>query len=181
LPTGIALNKVDIWFQDEARIGQQNTTTRMWAAKGTRPRAIRQQQFEYAHLFGATCAAQQQAVGLVLPCVNTQAMRLHLQAISQAVPKGRHALILVDGSLWHNHKACKGIDNVSLLKIPPVSPELNPIEQVWQCLRQNKLANRCFDNYDAIVDACCKAWSWFEAQPQRISQLTQRQWTSLEF
>lgn len=179
LPPEIDHSQVDIWFQDEARIGQQNTTTRLWAEIGTRPRAIRQQQFESAYLFGATCAAQGQAVGLVLPCANTEAMRLHIQAISQAVPHGRHALLLVDGALWHNSKACKDIDNVSLFKIPPASPELNPIEQVWQYLRQNKLANRCFENYTAIVDACCEAWNWFEAQPQRIKQLTSRDWASL--
>ena len=81
------------------------------------PRAIRQQQYEYAYLFGAVCAAQETAIGLVLPNVNTQSMHLHLQAISQSVPDGRHALIIVDGALWHNDKACSGLDNISLLII----------------------------------------------------------------
>jgi len=178
LPTGIDMSIVDVWFQDEARIGQQNTTTRLWAEKGIRPRAIRQQQFEYAYLFGASCASQKQAVGLVLPSVNTEAMRLHMQAISEAVPAGRHALIIVDGALWHNSKALEGINNISLMKLPPASPELNPVEQIWQYLRQNKLANRCFKDYADIVDACCEAWNWFAAQPQRISQLTTREWAS---
>ncbi|MEM1010139.1 MAG: transposase [Myxococcota bacterium] len=79
---------MDIWFQDEAQIGQQNTTTCLWAVKGQHPRAIRQQQFESVYLFGTSCSAQQQAIGLVLPRANTQTMRLHLDAISQAVPEG---------------------------------------------------------------------------------------------
>ena len=62
-----------MWFQDEARVGQRGTVTRTWAVKGTRPRAIRQQQFEYAYLFGAVCPARNEAVGLVLPAVNTHA------------------------------------------------------------------------------------------------------------
>ena len=171
--------QVDVWFQDEARIGQQNTITRLWAEKGTRPRAIRQQQYKYTYLFGAVCAALGQAVGLVLPHANTDAMHHHLKAISEAVPPGRHALVVVDGASWHNSKACEGIDNITLLKLPPVSPELNPVEQVWQFLRQHQLANRCFENEKAVVDACCDAWNWFEAQPQRISKLTQRHWASL--
>ena len=56
----IPLDTVDIWFQDEARFGQQNTTTKLWAAKGSRPRAVKQQQFEYAYLFGAVCPAREQ-------------------------------------------------------------------------------------------------------------------------
>jgi transposase len=107
-------------------------------------------------------------------------MRLHLQAISQAVPDGRHALLIVDGALWHNAKAGQGIGNLTLLKLPPASPELNPIEQVWQYLRQHKLANRCFENYEAIVDACCEAWNWFEAQPGKVTELTRRGWASVE-
>jgi len=179
LPNDIDINRVDVWFQDEARMGQQNTTTRLWAEKGTRPRAIRQQQFEYAYIFGASCASLKQVVGLVLPSVNTEAMRLHMQSISQAIPVGRHALIIIDGARWHNSKALEGIDNISLMKLPPASPELNPVEQIWQCLRQNKLANRCFKNYADIVDACCEAWNWFAEQPQRISQLTTREWATL--
>ena len=57
IPWNVSLKNVDVWFQDEARFGQQNTTTRLWATKGTRPRAVKQQQFEYAYLFGVVCPA----------------------------------------------------------------------------------------------------------------------------
>ncbi|WP_404852052.1 transposase [Colwellia sp. MB3u-4] len=59
IPWNVSLKNVDVWFQDEARFGQQNTTTRLWAKKGTRPRAVKQQQFEYAYLFGAVCRQQE--------------------------------------------------------------------------------------------------------------------------
>jgi hypothetical protein len=70
IPEHIALDKVDCWFQDEARIGQQNTTTRLWSMKGCRPRAVKQQQFDYAYLFGAVCPATGETEALIAPYVD---------------------------------------------------------------------------------------------------------------
>ncbi len=70
IPEHIALDKVDFWFQDEARIGQQNTTTRLWSMKGCRPRAVKQQQFDYAYLFGAVCPATGETEALIAPYVD---------------------------------------------------------------------------------------------------------------
>jgi len=92
LPAGIAIESVDIWFQDEARVGQRGTVTRTWAAKGSRPRLTRQQQFEYAYIFGAVCPTRDEAVGLVLPIANTDAMLVHLEHISAKIPEGRHGV-----------------------------------------------------------------------------------------
>ncbi|WP_442946092.1 transposase [Noviherbaspirillum sp. Root189] len=75
-----------MWFQDEMRIGQRGTQTRLWARKGTRPRIVRQQLSESAYLFGAVCAERDTAVGLVLPHADTQTMSHHLQAISGLAP-----------------------------------------------------------------------------------------------
>ncbi len=77
-------------------MGQRGSLTRTWARKGTRPRLTRQQQFEYTYLFGAVCPARDQAVGLVLPAVNIHAMLAHLEHISASIPKGRHAVLLLD-------------------------------------------------------------------------------------
>ena len=93
MPAGIAIESVDIWFQDEARVGQRGTVTRTWAAKGSRPRLTRQQQFEYAYIFGAVCPSRDEAVGLVLPIANTDAMLVHLEHISAKIPEGRHAVL----------------------------------------------------------------------------------------
>lgn len=77
------LSQIDVWFQDESRIGQQGSITRMWAKKGTRPRAVRQQQFEYAYIFGATCPQKDEAIGLILPTVNTLGMILKKAATAK--------------------------------------------------------------------------------------------------
>ncbi len=177
---GVNATQVDIWFQDEMRVGQQGTLTRLWAPTGTRPRVVRQQQYDYAYVFGAVCPERDEAVGLVLPTVNTEMMTLHLQALSAAVPVGRHALVVVDGAGWHGPSVAEGVDNVTLLKLPPAAPELNPTEQVWQQLRQDHLANRCFSGYEDIVQSCCEAWNAFTGLPGAIRQLCTRQWAALE-
>ncbi|BDQ65599.1 hypothetical protein NUITMVS2_14110 [Shewanella xiamenensis] len=143
-PGHVALDRIDVWFQDEARFGQQNTTTRIWAEKGTRPRAVKQQQFESAYLYGAVCPATGATQAIIAPHANSEYMNEHLKLISAATAFGRHALVIMDGAGWHQQDLADDFDNLTLLKLPPYSPELNPIEQVWQWLRQNVLANRCF-------------------------------------
>ena len=119
--------------------------------KGSRPRLIRQQQFEYAYLFGAVCPARDEAVGLVMPFVNTEAMLIHLKHISAKIPPGRHALIILDKATWHTTKKLKKFSNITLMSLPTGSPELNPTEQVWKALRDEWLSNRSFDGYEDIL------------------------------
>lgn len=167
---------VELWWQDEARVGQQGTLTYIWAAQGTRPLALRDQRRDWAYIFGAVCPGREIGVGLVLPEANAEAMNLHLAAISRAVAPGAFAVVLVDGAGWHRTGGQLVVpDNVGLLRLPPYSPELNPVENVWQYLRQNFLSNRVFDTYDAIVDACCDAWRALIALPSRLRSITERE------
>jgi transposase len=179
IPLHVPLDKVDVWFQDEARFGQQNTTTRVWATKGSRPRVVRQQQFEYAYLFGAVCPSTGETEAIVAPFSNSEAMVEHMTLISKKTVAGRHAVVIMDGAGWHQKHTTAGLDNVSIIKLPPYSPELNPIEQVWQWMRQNELANRCFNGYDDIVDQCCRAWNNFRSDKLRVKKLCSRDWTNL--
>jgi hypothetical protein len=175
----VPLEQVDVWFQDEMRIGQRGTQTRIWARKGSRPRIVRQQQSESAYNFGAVCPQRDAAVGLVLPYANTQTMALHLEAISQAIPAGRHALLVLDQAGWHTTAKLPQFPNVSLLLLPAGSPELNPAEQVWQQLRDRCLANQCYNSYEHIVAACCAAWNQFTLIPGAIRSLCTRNWARL--
>jgi len=179
LPEDTDLNKVDVWFQDETRVGQQGSITRMWAEKGTRPQAIRQQQFKYAYIFGATCPAKDKALGLVLPLANTHGMIEHLRLISQDTAKGRQALVVMDRAGWHTTKAINCFDNVTILPLPPYSPELNPVEQLWQHLKQRYLSNRCFKDYNEIVDECCDGWNKIVKEEGFIRSLCSRDWVLL--
>ncbi len=104
-------------------------------------------------------------------------MNLHLAEISRQVAPGAHAVLTLDGAGWHKIGGTLRIpNNISLLPLPPYSPELNPVENIWQFLRQNYLANRVFDTYDAIVEACCAAWNALIEQPNRIRSIATRKW-----
>ncbi|MEC6816722.1 IS630 family transposase [Photobacterium toruni] len=179
IPGHIALDKVDVWFQDEARFGQQNTTTRLWAERGTRPRAIKQQQFEYAYLFGSVCPARGIGEALVVPWVNKEIMIEHLAQISRTTEKGRHAIVVMDGAGWHTDDIANQFNNLSIIKLPPYSPELNPIEQVWSWLRQHYLANQNFADYNDIVDKVCLAWNRFNESALRVTKMCSRDWINL--
>jgi transposase len=176
IPRHLPTDRVDIWFQDEARIGQQNTTTRMWAPKGTRPDAIKQQQFEYAHIYGAICATNGKTEALITPNLSKKIMRDHLQLISDATEKGRHAVVIMDGAGWHIESMELAFDNLSIIKLPPYSPQLNPIEKVWSWLRQHHLANRCFSGYENIVDSISDAWNDFRSIEKRVKDISHMSW-----
>ena len=105
-------------------------------------------------------------------------MIAHLHEISRAVAPGAHAVLVMDGAGYHEKAIVQLPANISLLTLPPYSPELNPVENVWQFLRQNNLANRVFENYDAILDACCDAWRSFSGAPHKIASITQRSWAT---
>ena len=178
LPEAVRAAKtpIEVWHQDEARVGQQGTLTYVWADKGSRPAALRDQRRQSAYLFGAVCADRGVGAALVLPHANAEAMNLHLAEISRCVAMGAHAVVL-DGAGWHRTGGRLRVpSNISLLRLPPYSPELNPQENVWQYLRQNQLSNRVFADHDAIVAACCTAWNALMAMPDRIRSITTRAW-----
>jgi len=115
-----------------------------------------------------------------MPVADGEAMNLHLAEISRNVTPGSHAVVLLDGAGWHQTGGKLNVpDNVSLLKLPAYSPELNPVENIWQYLRQNQLSNRVFDSYEAIVEACCEAWNALIAETGRIRSIATRQWASV--
>lgn len=149
----------------------------MWAERGSRPSAPRDQRYTWAYLFGAICPARGTGAALVLPCANAEMMNLHLAEISANLAAGAHALLTIDGAGWHQTGGKLQVpDNITLLRLPPYAPELNPVENVWAYLRSNKLSNRVFENYEAIVDACADAWNWLTAKPERITSIGTREW-----
>ena len=103
-------------------------------------------------------------------------MGLHLAEIGRHVAPGAHALVVLDGAGWHGAGGLTVPDNLTLLPLPPRSPELNPVENVWQYLRQNKLSLRVWPDYDAIVATCREAWNAPLAMPDRLASITRREW-----
>lgn len=171
--------KIEIWWQDESRIGQQGSLSRVWASKGTRPRVVRQKQFLSTYIFGACCPAKDKGCALILPETSTGMMQIHINQISEHIEKDYHAIVLMDRASWHTTEALVIPLNMTLMPLPPYSPELNPMEQVWQQLRKIKLSNTTFKDYDDIVQSCCEAWNTFCDEEGNIKSLCTRSWAQL--
>jgi len=161
------------------RVGQKNSTVYQWARRGTRPRQPADQRDQNAYLFGALCPARDTGAALVLPVVNTQAMQHHLAEISATVASGAHAIVLMDQAGWHTTAQLEIPSNLSMVGIPPATPELNPAENVWQHLRQTYLGNRVFQDDDDIVDCLCRAWRTLLQDTDRIHAITHRDWACI--
>ena len=170
---------IEIWFQDEARIGQKNGLVRQWARPGSRPRQPADQRYGNAYLFGAICPARGKGAALALPFANTFAMQLHLDEISRHVAKGAHAVLRLDRAGWHTTARLNMPKNITPIFLPSRSPELNPVEKIWQYLRANWLSNRVFETYDDIIDAACEAWRKLIAQSQTITSIGMRDWAHI--
>jgi hypothetical protein len=170
---------IEVWFQDEARIGQKNGQVRQWARRGTRPRQPADQRYENAYLFGAICPARGVGAALAMPYADTEAMQMHVDEISCRVARGSHAVLLLDRAGWHTTDKLNIPKNMTLIFLPSRSPELNPVENVWQYLRANWLSNRVFETYDDIIDAACEAWKNLIARPPVITSIGMRDWTHI--
>lgn len=112
----------------------------------------------------------------MLPRCTTEAMALHLAEIATMVAPGAHAILVLDKAGWHISKALPVPPNITLVPLPAKSPELNPVENIWQFMRDNWLSNRVFTSYDDIVDHCCFAWNKLIDQPWKIMSIGMRDW-----
>ena len=155
---------------DEARVGQKGRNGHRWWLRGERPRGLCDGRYDWAYVYAAVRPATGEDVCLVMPEVSTGAMSAFLAAFAQALPAGRHAALVLDRAGWHGARALVVPPTITLVPLPPYSPELNPVERVWLYLRERFLSHRVLDGYDAIVDACCQAWN--ALTPERLRSLT---------
>lgn len=138
---------------------------------------VRDNRHDSAWLFGAICPDRAIGAAVIMPEVNAEAMGHHLEAIAEQVEPAAHAILICDGAGWHQTGGRLPVpDNITLLPLPPYCPELNPMENVWQYLRQNILCSRVWDTYEDIVEACSTAWRFLTDDPERIRSIGHRQW-----
>ena len=157
-------------------MGQKNGRVRIWAKRGTRPRLPADQRYTNAYLFGAICPRWGKGAALMLPFANTRAMQMHLDEISCNVAAKAHGVVLMDRAGWHSTDKLKVPKNLTIILLPSRSPELNPVENIWQYLRQNWLSNSVFEDQEAIIEAGCQAWNKLIDQPETIRSIGMREW-----
>jgi putative transposase len=134
------------------------------------------QRTKSAYIFGAICPERGVGAALILPRCNTQAMQWHLDEISSQVTPGAHAVLILDQAGWHTTGKLVIPPNITLMPLPPRSPELNPVENIWQYMRDNWLSNRLFHSEDEIVAICSEAWNRLTSQPWTIMSIGRRKW-----
>lgn len=141
---------------------------------------VRDNRHDTAYLFGAICPARGVGAAIITPAANTECMNLHLREISTQVTPGALAVLICDSAGWHQTGGELELpDSIVLLPLPAYSPELNPMENIWEYLRANKLSSRVWEDYDAILQACADAWNWLVNDPDRIRSIGTREWATV--
>ena len=142
--------EIRTYFQDEARFGQKGTITRVWAPKGSRPRAVRQIRYTSLYVLVAVCVSTGVASALIMPELNAGVLNVFLEQMSRELPAGVHAVLIWDGAGYHTSGDLAVPSNISLILLPPYSPELNPVENLWHYLRAHHWSNRAYQDYDEL-------------------------------
>ena len=173
---GVEPDAIEVWFADEARVGQKNKITPRWAKRGARPSAPKDQRTASAYIFGAICPKDGKGAALVMPRCDTQAMNLHLAEIATQIAPGAHAALRVDQAGWQLSGSLIVPSHITLIAWPAKGPELNPQENIRQFMRDNWLSNRIFKSYDDIVDHGCDAWNKLVDQPWKIMPIGPPDW-----
>jgi putative transposase len=142
--------EVRVYFEDEARFGTQGTITRVWAPRGSRPRAVRQNGRQWLYVLMAVCVSTGAASALIMPELNAGVLNLFLEQFSRELPAGVHAVLIWDGAGSHTSGELVVPANVSLIQLPPYSPELNPVENLWHYLRAHHWSNWAYEGYEGL-------------------------------
>jgi transposase len=150
--------RIEVWFQDEARFGQQGTVSRQWARTGSRPPAVKQTQYDWLYVIGSVCPATGQTVGMISPYLDTAVINVFLKQMAGQIPRNVHVVLIWDQAGFHTAGRLKVPPNMTLLPLPPYSPELNPAENLWHYLRSHHWSNREYADWDALDEAACEAW-----------------------
>jgi transposase len=103
-------------------------------------------------------------------------MQHFLDRFAATLATDEHAVMVLDQAGWHGARALRVPGNVTLLPLPPYSPELNPVERVWLYLKERFLSHRLLEDYTAIVEAACRAWNRLTAEAGRITSLCSFPW-----
>jgi hypothetical protein len=162
---------VIIMAQDEGRFGRITDIRTCWAPKGIRPKVPRQVARAFVSVYAAVCMALGKVTSLILPYANTDMMNLFLEEVSNDF-KEYFVIMLVDRAGWHRSQNLEIPENIRLIQQPSHSPELNPVEHLWEELREKYFPNKASKSLDAVEEALCKGLRELHGDPHRVSSMT---------
>jgi transposase len=145
--------------------------TAVWAERGRRPTAPKQTAYANLHVLTAVCPAGGRAEGLVAPRLNTSVVQTFLDGLSATVPAGTHVVLVWDGAGYHRAKCLRVPSNLTVVRLPPYSPELNPVERLWLYLRGHYWSNRVYPDIEALEEAAVSGWRAVCLHPDRVKTI----------
>ena len=159
--------QIEIWSQDEARLGLQPIIRRTWSPKGKRFIAKQTRKYQWIYAYSFVHPLTGKSFWLILPTTNTILMSMALKEFSEFIDPQRkkHILLLMDGAGWHKSKELEIPENIQIFPLPPYSPELQPVECGWPLLRE-PIANQYFDNLDKLEQVIAKRCRWLRKNPE---------------
>jgi transposase len=163
-------------FQDEARFGRIQEPYRCWARKNSRPLVGQQLVREYTYAYGAVSPKDGKSDFLILPTMNHNCFENFLEELSSRYPN-EYILMFCDGASAHSAKVVP--DNIQLCKLPPYSPELNPVENIWDDMREKWFKNKTFKSMDAVISQLTNACVFYENSPEICQSITAFTWIDL--
>lgn len=167
--------KVRVLFQDESCFGRISDRRRCWGPLPKRPVAGAQVVREFLYSLTAVCPGDGQLAALIMPAVDAEIMSIFLAHTAQ-VFAGDFCLMFLDGAGWHRAHELKVPETIRLLWLPPYSPELNPVEGIWDHLRGNYFANRSLQSLDEVEELLCQALHSLIHHPDQVRSMTNYPW-----
>lgn len=140
------------------RLGQKGTLTSVWADTGSRPTAPKQGGFKSLHILTAVCPQTGRAEGLISERLNAGIVQTFLDQFATTLPAGTHVALIWDNAGYHLAKTLRVPRSITVVPLPPYSPELNPVENLWHYLRSHHWSNRTYKDLDAVEDAAVAGW-----------------------
>lgn len=145
----------ELFFLDEARFGTHSKLGHGWFSKGTRTLMKVKLGFQNFYVFSAVNVKSGQDFSYVMPAVNTQTMNEFLAILSRELGE-KHAIVVMDCAGWHKSKDLKIPENIEIIYLPPYSPELNPVEKLWQYIKSHTIKNRIYETLQDLEDIICQ-------------------------
>jgi hypothetical protein len=168
---------VEVWYQDEARLGLKPIVRRVWARRGQRPHVPSQTRYEWLYVYGFVHPERGETYWLILPTVSIQAMSLALREFARDVGAGpaKQVVLVLDQAGWHTSGKVTVPEGITLMPLPAKTPELQPAERLWPLVREG-VANRAFPDVNALQERLVERCLQLRQEPEQIRALTRYHW-----
>lgn len=171
--------EVDVFFEDEARLGQQGTTTRVWAETGSRPRVFKQIGYSYVYVILAVSVLTGACTALIMDGLDSGVINAFLRQMSEDLGENRHGILIWDGAKWHTSAEIVVPSNISIILLPPRSPELNPIENMWHYMRSHYWSNKVYIDKLALFKEAVQSLNTMNSNPETMKSVCAAPYISL--